>query len=268
MVFLPELDAARPELRKGTLGETLTLYPKQNGNLISNLSSATYTIRDPNGVVLVDAATATVSTTTYGARTIGVISVAMPGISYLGMNFILEVAWVKIDQTRGTEVLTFDVVRVPLGALLSMNDLIEGYAEVQEILLSIADRMGLSSTDQANMESITGVYANRARAAFQSMLELRADQEGKPRPAMILDRRKIIPIEAHLALRDIFAAIARAPLDDPEDRDAGRYRFHAAEAGRLFDALRIPVDLDEDGTADATLNNYNQVFRTARGQAR
>lgn len=264
--FILELDEARPELKRGTASMTLAVWPKYNSALISNLSSATYSIRLEDGTQLLTDAAASVASVTYGDRTVGRVDVTMPGISVLGQDNVLEVTWRRIDNVTGVEVILFDVVRVPLGSLIGMNDLIEGYIEAGDLLIRAGQRMG-ETDEQLAAERAATVYANGARVALQGMLEARATKDGEIRPAMILDRRKLVPVERHLALRDLFAAFAVGPLDVGDDLDSGRYRWHSAEAHRIFESMRITYDRDEDGVEDG-VSSFGGVYRTARGQAR
>ncbi len=268
MVFLFEADGVRPEIQYGASG-SIRVVPKYQGTPVDvgDLSDATYSILTSDGVSL-GTGVVSVSSATLGSRTVGYYDVPIPSVSKVYSDVVLEVVWPHASATVAPDLVLFDIVRAPLGDLVSMSDLMSIRSDLEDSLIRIGNRLGFPvSTDaerQTAAEAATRSFAESARIELQARLYQRAERDGQPRPHQLLDRRQVARIEARFALMALYEAVAKDPTEG-EDSASGFYRHYRDEASRMLEQLRIAyTDLDTDLEVADETSSYGRTFNIRR----
>ena len=260
MTFLFEQDDLPVELRVGYAG-TVQVVPKVNGSPVdaADLSTASWSVVERDGEQ-VSSGTATVVSAAFGDRTVGYYVVTIPAIDEIDENYILTLTW-----DAGVEVLTFDVVHLPLGELVSVNDIQRQRAEASEYLTRIGRRHGETDPQRA-LEAGARSITVLARQALHAMLVARADADGRPRGAQVLDRRALARVETLVALREMFGATANAPIDG-DDTASELYRHYNGRANEAFESMRVAYVTNEDEIREDGATSFGRSYQVRRVQA-
>lgn len=263
-MFLFENDDIRPDAPRGQ-ASTITVVPKIDGTPVdaSGASSGDWTVTESGGLAL-GAGTVSVTSVTAGSRTVASYVVPIPAIDRIQEDVVLSLRWTPTGGQQVTELVTFDVVAAALGGMVSVNDLLRHRPDVQEALERIGRRLGVSSSEQAAAEAGARSVAVLARQALQAMLRQRAETDGQPRPAQILDRRELARVEALLALRELYASLGRDPQEG-EDQGSALYRHYRTQADSAFESMRVAYQTGEDLTKAGT-TSFSRVFSMRRVQ--
>lgn len=251
MSYVVEQDDLRPEVPSG--GSTVvSVWPKRLGLNTTADAGATYTLHDPSGTQL-SGGTVDPTAVTLGARSVSRFDVSISGLSDLDEDYQLRLTWT--DATAGdqhTEIVLFDVSAAPLGALVSLNDLMELEPDVDEVLDRLGARLGYAA-GQTAQEAAAAVYASLARQTLEARLSGRASADNEIRPAMLLDRTAVRRVERQWALAHLYSALGGS--QDGEGDASDRYRHWMAGAEAAFAALRVrystTAELSPSGTTEA-----------------
>jgi len=186
-------------------------------------TSATVTIRDPDGTEILAATAMTVDGTT------GTMTYLLAAAKTADL---WESAVIEINYTIATVVYRatffFDVVITPLACDVVDNDL-KAYFPL------LADEIWTGTTS----------YSGQIAEAFNAVKRLIKDK-GK-RPSMLIDGSQVRELVIIKTFEMIFFNFAK----DPEDVWWKRYEKYAALFTARFAALQIKYDVDESGTIEA-----------------
>ena len=185
-------------------------------------TSATVTVRDPDGTEILAATAMTIET----AGTLTYLLAAAKTAD------LWESAVIEINYTIATVVYRatffFDVVITPLACDVVDNDL-KAYFPL------LADEIWTGTTS----------YSGQIAEAFNAVKRLIKDK-GK-RPSMLIDGSQVRELVIIKTFEMIFFNFAK----DPEDVWWKRYEKYAALFTARFAALQIKYDVDESGTIEA-----------------
>ena len=260
MPFELQTDTVRPEVQQGVAG-TISLFPTVAGQRVE-VSSASYEILQPGGAALASG-TVTPTAVTLGSRTVSRLDVPIAAISTLDEDYVLKVTWTASGATvPQVELLLFDVVIASLGESVSLSDLREERADVEDELDTMGQRLGFTA-GQTAQEAAAQVLAKKARTQLFAWLRSAGD---KPRPFMIIDRRPLNRVERMLCLRELYASFAHDPEEGERTADS-LHRFYSKEARATFESLHIAYSSDDDVIPDETAKTLGKVFSRQRVQS-
>jgi hypothetical protein len=178
----------------------------------------------------------------------------------------LELRW-SGDAGSGVESVTYDVVRSPLGLLVSLNQLREG----RPGLLAVLTRLGqmlVEGTDEEPLapQDVAPIYAAKARVELQDRFRQACRDEEINRLSLVIDRDRFLRSETALALAHCYEAVAKDPRagTDLDSKQAAHWRLAWEEAWKALGPLAI--DEDQDGEPDAIRKNPSiGLVKTYRG---
>ena len=294
MVWIREFDELPWEVQQST-ATTVRFWPKVDGaNVIASAvaGEVTVAIHDTAGDVVQAATNATPvkATGPLAGRTASnshtYIPVAIPSIATLGERYSARITW----QVSGSAVVRFDqrlfdVVLYPFSQPeTSMSDLLDLRSDIATVLDRMGQRLGYASGREAQ-EGAASLCAYNGRLALDSRIrdqvlqdrstasasETRAPVLGVDavyaRPALVLDRARLIRVERLEAMAHLYRSLAPAP-DEGEDPFSSLYRhFRDAASTAWMQVGPLAYDGSEDLVPDTQLTNLGQVTRLRRVQS-
>lgn len=263
--FFYEQDDVRPEAAKGQ-SAIITIVPKVDGAPadLAGISPGQWTVTESGGLQL-SSGSVNATGVVYGDRTAAQYVVTVPGIDRIQEDCILTLRWTTDDGIPRTEVVVFDVVVAPLGALVSVNDLMRIRLDADKVLRRIGQNLGVTTSEQASVEAGARSVAVLARQALQAKLHDRAERDGSPRPAQLLDRRRVAHVEALLALQHMYASVANDPIEG-EDHESALFRHFRNQADAAMESMKLAYQTGDD-LNKAGVTNFGSTFRLRREQA-
>lgn len=205
------------------------------------LTSATFTVWWGGSQVATSAA-ATIVTVSGGAEARCATSAGFA----LGLDYEARIA----PDVGPERVVLFDVVRSPLGPLVSYDELLSLRPTEVRYIASASDALGL--TPDLFVESL----AARARAKLQDkirgLLPPQIDLD-RALPMAVLDVDGLTRVERALCAAELFASRMQGQdADGGDDRDSVLWKHYTSEAEATLRALgRVRIDIDDDGQADS-----------------
>jgi hypothetical protein len=241
-IYSREYPGVRREIEHNA-GGYFDLWPKLNGVNVRATAVVSCSVGSAVCVDIMDGATPV-----YSRLRVTITAGQAPE---RGENFPVEVAWTGPASTSGREVVVYDVVRNPCGPLVSLNLARQGRPGVY----AICERNGkeLSATPLTPDEAC-GIYAASARVELQDKLRLAAAGLTATRPALILDRDRLLRAEVALTRAHVYESVAKDPVAGT-DVDSAQARFWRAAFEVAWQQMGpLAVDADpEDGAADSAL---------------
>lgn len=278
MAYVNELDDLPWEARFG-VATTLRFFFKENVRNVSVSGTPTVNFYSSSGADL-------------GADTTGVVvspaqdtdqqyrAVVVPSTFALGERYRARITWTSATSSVAyAEDRLFDVVRTPFGApWTSLNDLIEARPEVLEILDRWGQRLGYAAGDVAR-ENAAGIAAVHGRLWLEAKIRDQISRDAVTtatetkagrsrtglipwRPALIIDRQRLMRPERFAALAHVYRGVAKAP-DDGDDTHSQLYRHFRdqAEAAWLGVGPLAYDHGDAGSTADLADDVRSHVWR-------
>lgn len=244
MAYTSEYQGVRREVKRNTTG-LLVFWPKYNGQNVTPLS-----------------ATPSIGSAAINGQSIEVTLVAE---SDYAEDRPITVAWTAAAGASGSIAAVYDVVRTPMGSLVSLNQLWEQRPEVHGILTRIGQLLSPPPATALTPEATAGIYAAKARVELQDRLRAAARDADVSRLALILDRDRLVRAETALALAHVYEAVAKDPLRGT-DNDSAQAQAQRAEWERAFAAIGpLATDTDQDGATDTDRTDPNPgVIHTRR----
>lgn len=245
MTYLMELDTFRPEVALN-VGGAFGVYPKTHGTGAQVSGTVSYTVHKPNGEQV---ASGTATPFDAGTPPVSVVSFVIgAGVAAeLGEDYSVRWTW-SDGSVSHPEVTLFDVVRVPYGGSVSLNEMMEERPDIDRVLGRIASMLELPDAATA-----ARVFAMRARGELDAMVRSAATELGTIRPALILDRFQLQRVERKLACREVFGSIAKDPTEG-EDEASTLYRYFDQAAQSAWRSMGpIKYDADEDLVPETTV---------------
>lgn len=195
----------------------------------------------------------------------------------LGENFAAHLEWANSGHS-GREVFVYDVVRSPIGSLVSLNLLRGKRPGIVPILTRIGQMLSPPPSTALTPEEVAGVFAAEARVELQDRLRLGARQlksnakgfnEPIGRFSLILDRDRLCRVETSLTLALAYESVAKDPLKGTDD-DSAQARAWRDSYEKAWKAMgNLTVDEDQDGVADTDLESPSMgIVNTTRGRVR
>lgn len=230
----------RSELRRYFNG-TLRVDCVVDGVAVSTSVNAEYSVLAPDGT---DLGGGTVSPTTSGG--VSYYSVPVDAVSKLYEACRLTVTW-----DGNTTVSFFDVVTSPWSDVPrpTLADLKAVRPDVGDELDRLGVLLGYTSGATAQNAACASFTA-QARTELDQKLRAQAVEVQQIRPALILDRDRLRPIETFITMALIYESLASNPndVDDGAGDDAGDSlaRYYRKRAHYLFTSLRCEYDTDQD----------------------
>lgn len=241
----------RAEVRKGSAG-TVSVACVVDGVAVATSNDAAYTLGAPDGTTL---SSGTVSPSTSGGVSSYVVPV--PAVTTLYESCRATLTWADGDDVERVTVEFFDIVASPWSDVPrpTLSDLQKVRPDVHLELDRVGVLLGFASGTTAQHGACAS-FTDLARSELDSKLRAQATEEQQLRPALILDRDRLKPIEVRLALALLFESIAsnpNAPDDDAGEGSADALaRYFRQHAHYQFTSLRCQYDLDQDLLPDGT----------------
>ena len=250
------------------MAHTFAVWPKVDGVGRVLVSSASVTFYSPTGNV-VGGPTALSPVTVSGRSR---LDVEIPALSDLEEDYLALLTYTPDSATHGAaeayqreRQVLFDVVLHPWGeSELAIEDLEDLRPSIRPVLSRIVEQLDPAGTEGLTAEALASRYCYRAHAELYELLRVRAAQDypdrplGFIRPRLILDRRRLNPIEVHLAMALIFAGIAGYDADSGEAHELAK-KYSAEAQTRLGTLDRLTYDRSEDRVADSELTGFGAV---------
>ena len=239
MVYVRELDDVPWEVRRSTV-TTLYYWPKVDGSNVVVSATAThnqYEVLQPNGTVIQARANATVDSVGGVSR----LAVSVPSIATLDERYQVRLYWRQSGSSvEQFDLRLFDVVLWPYNQpQCSANDLLEYRADAGQYLLQLGRRLfsvdgDLAVERAAAVCAIHGLLAVHARIRDAIVTQQSTHSETRAaattrrternRPALILDRTRLKPVEAWESLTHLYRALAVQPGEQGTDTAAAVHR--------------------------------------------
>ena len=239
-IYTREFPGVRREVEKGVGGVT-SVWPKLKGqNVVVDTATASV-----GTVAIVDIPSATPE---YSR-----LDVSIPQGAALDYeeDLPMEVNWETEDGDTGREVIVFDVVRSPIGLLVSANAMRERRPSLGKVLTRLGVMRGEEADAALTPEQGAAIYSAQARVELQDRLRVAARGLAGGRPALILDRDRLLRAETHLAVALCYEAIAKDPANGT-DEDSSQARQQREAYNKAWEDLGpMAVDDDQDGVTDA-----------------
>lgn len=226
------------------------MYCVADGVQTTASGDASFSIASPLGESL---GTGTASPTTSGG--VSYYDFAVPAIGDLFEGCRLTAVWPDSGSVSRTSVVFFDVVTSPWSDV-ARPTLADLRAIRPDVHLEF-DRVGVLSgyaQGATAQNAACSAFTSEARGELDRMLRARATEDAQIRPALILDRDRLFPIECLLTLALLYESIAENP--NPVDDDAGDgssdslARYYRKRAQSAFTDLRCVYDVDQDLVSD------------------
>lgn len=230
-VFSRELDDLRREVRFGAAG-SLRYAPKVDGaNVV--VTELRYALFDAQGASVQSATTGTVTMVTDGedppSNLYSLVDLSVPSGLDLAEHYRAEIAF-DVGAATHADSIEFDVVRYPIrdACMLSLNDFREARPDVVDILTRQGLRLGYAEASAP--VQMAAIYSVRSLIALDARLRDRLLHESASggRPALVLNRERLLPFLRAYALREVMLA----ETSDPEGQDeaSGLFRHYRDEA--------------------------------------
>lgn len=254
MPFAPELDDRRQEVRRGYAGNVIRFWPKQIGIGNVAVTSPSATIHRPDGNAIT---TITPTLTTVGSisRLDLTIDASATATYTLEENYFAVIGYTYSGQTHDST-LRFDCVLEPWLPDVSLNDLKEEEADIEQRLERQVNAIDRDGTASLTVEQLANIYAVKAWNDTRRKIKAALESRGKVIPRCIIDREGLRAVVVAQALSRIYRAEGGGPESDDrmlaEDwRDEGDLR--------LAGMGEIAYDSSDDRVADSTIGGWSTV---------
>lgn len=259
-LYTREFAGVAREVQKG-VGGVVSLWPKLNGvNIV--VSSAT----SSRGTV--DAVDLPSMSPAYSRLD---VTLGPGDATDYGESNELYCDWSNSDGS-GRELVTYDVVRSPIGLLVSANQMRERRPSLQKVLTRLGALLVEPDDTAMPPEEVAAIYSATARVELQDKLRNSVRDLALPggsspvavgtslslatmRCALVTDRARLLRAETALAVCHCYEAIAKDPLAG-KDEDSAQAIYWRREYERAWKELGpLAVDLDQDGNSDQQLQS-------------
>lgn len=279
MTFAAEFDDLRPELRRD-VADTISIWPKTDADGNVTATSATYSVVAPDGTELVTETAATITAVGTAPDTVSRIDCAIPAQSVIDEGYQVRVKWSVSGGVEQLTVVPFDVVAWPIGATVSLNDILQARPAAQNEIASLANQLGMTPEQYAALlgyrarvvldERIRDLVVQSAPsdAKFQNRVALHG-WRGRVylRGYAILDRRRLQRLQVMLALRELYQTLMTGS-DAAEDPRRALFERYSAEADAAFRSLgRLEFDFSDDLVPDTKADAFDGSLVMQRVQS-
>lgn len=231
MAFIRENDDLRREAPHGH-PTTFRYWPKVDGaNVLVETDSASAELYDPSGAALgaleVTESTVEVDPGEEDTAEVSRLDLSIPAGLALAEDYQVQLTY-QVDSEPLRDAFTFDVVLYPLrsACTLSLNDLAEVRPDVIEVLDRQGRRLGYADAGQ----TMAAIYSTRALIEIDGRLRDLIAQARDTRPALLVNRERLLRPLRYTALRMVFEAESSNPTEDGTDEASGLARHYRAEA--------------------------------------
>lgn len=281
MAYIAEYDELPWEARQG-VATTFRYWPKVDGQNVAVTGTPSFTVHDPQGNEVQGSTAASVVDVTGDSR----LDLTVNALATLDEGYQVRLLWRTTGDTVDRfDLRTFDVVLYPFGQpWTSLNDLLDLRSAAGDLLERIGIKLGYAAGDPAR-EQAAGLCAYNGRLALDSRIRDSVVQRREAavseltsasaiaqartvyaRPALILDRARLIRVERLEAMTHLYRSIAAAP-EDGEDTASSLYRAFKADANMAWQQVGpLRYDGEETLAGDDQLTDLSRATYVTRVQ--